>query len=79
MQIVPEESRARASASMALVLAAAQLIAAAVAGWTFTNLGYPRALGIIGMIAVGAAFLFKAVGHAEATPLVPCASESQVQ
>ena len=77
MQIVPEESRARASASMAVVLAAAQLIAAAAAGWTLTNLGYPRALGIIGMVAVGAAFLFRAVGHAETAPLVPCACESQ--
>lgn len=75
MQIVPEESRAGASASMALVLGAAQLVAAAAAGWTFTNLGYPRTLGMIGIIALIAGCLFKAVAHAETAPLVPCGNE----
>jgi MFS family permease len=62
MDVVPEEARGRASASMALVLGAAQLVAAACAGWAFTRLGYPRALGIIAMIAVTAGLLFKTVG-----------------
>jgi hypothetical protein len=44
MKLVPEESRGGASASMALVLGIAQLVAATTAGWTFTNLGYPRTL-----------------------------------
>jgi len=75
MDIVPEDARGRASASMALVLGAAQLIAAAAAGWTFTNLGYPLGLGIIAMIAVAAGLLFRTVAHAEARALVPCANE----
>ena len=71
MKIVPEESRGGASASMALVLGAAQLIAATCAGWTFTNLGYPRALGIIALVALTAGLLFKMAGHAETRALVP--------
>jgi predicted MFS family arabinose efflux permease len=70
MNIVPEESRGGASASMALVLGAAQLIAATCAGWTFTNLGYPRALGIIAFVALTAGLLFKMAGHAETRALV---------
>jgi MFS family permease len=71
MKIVPEESRGGASASMALVLGAAQLIAATGAGWTFTYLGYPRALGIIALVALTAGLLFKMAGHAETRALVP--------
>jgi MFS family permease len=70
MDIVPEEARGRASASMALVLGAAQLMAAAAAGWTFTNLGYPIALGIIAMIAVTSGLLFRTVARPEARALV---------
>jgi MFS family permease len=77
MDIVPEEARGRASASMALVLGAAQLIAAAAAGWTFTNLGYPRALGIIAMIALTAGLLFRKVVHAETGALLPCVDEAR--
>ena len=77
MNIVPEEARGSASASMAFVLGAAQLIAAACAGWTFTNLGYPRALGIIAIIALTAGLLFKTVAHAEAQPLIACADEGR--
>ena len=76
MNIVPEEGRGQASASMALVLGAAQLIAAACAGWAFTNLGYPLAFGIIALIALCAGFLFKTVVHTEAHGLVPIGSES---
>jgi MFS family permease len=76
MNIVPEEARGQASASMALVLGAAQLIAAASAGWAFTNLGYPLALGIIALIALWAGFLFKTVAHAEAHAVVPIGTES---
>jgi len=68
MNIVPQEARGSASASMAFVLGAAQLIAAACAGWTFTNLGYPRALGIIAVIALTAGLLFKTVAYAEPRP-----------
>ena len=71
MKIVPEESRGGASASMAVVLGAAQLIAATCAGWTFTNLGYPRSLGIIALVALTAGLLFKMAGHAETRALVP--------
>jgi len=77
MKIVPEELRGQASATMALVLAASQLIAAASAGWAFTNLGYPLAFGIIAGIALTAGFFFKTVAHAEARALVPCGNESQ--
>jgi len=76
MDIVPEEARGRASASMALVLGAAQLIAAAAAGWTFTNLGYPRALGIIATIAVSAGLLFRTVTHVETGALLACGNEA---
>jgi MFS family permease len=79
MNIVPEEARGSASASMAFVLGAAQLIAAACAGWTFTNLGYPRALGIIAVIALTAGLLFKTVAHAEAQPLMACTDEGRGQ
>ena len=80
MNIVPEEARGSASASMAFVLGAAQLIAAACAGWTFTNLGYPRTLGIIAMIALTAGLLFKTVAHAKEQPsLIACAHEDQGQ
>ncbi len=77
MKIVPEESRGGASASMALVLGAAQLIAATCAGWTFTNLGYPRALGIIALVAMAAGLLFKMAGHAEGRALVPVGNGGQ--
>ena len=79
MNIVPEEARGSASASMALVLGGAQLIAAAGAGWTFTNLGYPRSLGIIAIIALTAGLLFKSVAHREAQPLIACADQGQGQ
>jgi len=74
MNIVHEEARGQASASMALVLGAAQLIAAGWAGWTFTNLGYPLAFGIIALIALCAGLLFRAVAHTEARALVPAGS-----
>jgi predicted MFS family arabinose efflux permease len=77
MNVVPEEARGGASASMALVLGAAQLIAAACAGWAFTTLGYPRTLGIIAMIAVIAGLLFRTVRQAETPALVPCVDEVQ--
>jgi len=76
MDIVPEEARGRAPATMALVLGAAQLIAAAAAGWTFTTLGYPRALGIIAMIAFSAGLLFRTLAHAEPGPLLACGNEA---
>ena len=75
MNIVPPESRGGASATMALVLGIAQLIAATTAGWTFTNLGYPRALAIIAGVAFLAGLLFKSVAHAQTAPLVPCANQ----
>jgi len=77
MDIVPTESRGGASATMALVLGVAQLIAATTAGWTFTNLGYPRSLAIIAVIALLAGLLFKSVAHAKTAPLVPCANDSR--
>jgi MFS family permease len=79
MNIVPEEARGQASASMALVLGVAQLIAAAVAGWTFTNLGYPRTLGIIAVIALTAGLLFKTVVHEETRPLVAYGNDGRRQ
>jgi MFS family permease len=79
MKIVPEESRGGASASMALVLGAAQLIAATCAGWTFTNLGYPRSLGIIALVALTAGLLFKMAGHAETRALVPVSNGGRAE
>jgi MFS family permease len=72
MNMVPEEARGSASASMALVLGAAQLVAAACGGWAFKNLGYPVALGMIAMIAVIAGLLFRTVRHVETRALIPC-------
>jgi len=77
MDVVPEEARGRASASIALVLGAAQLVAAAGAGWTFTNLGYPRALAIIAMIALIAGLLFRTAAHAETGALLPVENEAR--
>jgi predicted MFS family arabinose efflux permease len=79
MEIVPEEARGGASASMALVLGAAQLIAAAAAGWSFTNLGYPLALSVIAMIALTAGVLFRTVAPAERRGLVPCGNGATVE
>jgi predicted MFS family arabinose efflux permease len=76
MNIVPEEARGQASASMALVMGAAQLIAAACAGWTFTNLGYPLAFGVIALIALCAGLLFKTGAHDGVRTLVPIGNES---
>lgn len=77
MGIVPEELRAGASASMALVLAVSQMIATGAAGWAFTNLGYPRTLGIIALIAVCAGILFNTMVQAPAQTLIPSGAESQ--
>jgi len=77
MSAVPQEGRGSASASMALVLGAAQLIAAWCAGWMFTALGYPRALGIIAIFAIAAGLMFRTVAHGKARMLVPCADESR--
>jgi MFS family permease len=77
MSIVPEELRSGASASMALALAASQLIAAATAGWAFTYLGYPRALGGIALIAVLAGVLFKTGLSTERRLLIPPATGVQ--
>ena len=71
MGIVPEELRGGASASMALVMGASQLIAAATAGWAFTNFGYPRVLGFIAFIAVSAGLLFRTIGRPERRTLIP--------
>jgi hypothetical protein len=75
MSVVPEETRGGASAAMALVLGASQLIAAGSAGWMFTALGYPRALGIIAGFAIIAGLLFRTVGYVEGSVLIPCADE----
>jgi len=75
MESVPEEARGNASASMSMVLSLAQLIAAAGAGWIFTNLGYPLAFGIIAMVAITAGLLFKSLAQSKARPLVPCRNE----
>jgi hypothetical protein len=77
MSIVPDELRSGASASMALVLAASQLIAAATAGWAFTYAGYPRALAAIVLLAVVAGVLFKAGLGAERRLLISRATEVQ--
>jgi predicted MFS family arabinose efflux permease len=77
MNVVPEEARGSASASMAVVLGAAQLIAASAAGWAFTNLGYPRTLGMIAVVAVTAGLIFRTVRDAEAAELIPCAEGEQ--
>ena len=77
MGIVPKELRAGASASMTLVLAVTQLIAAASAGWAFTNLGYPRALGIIALFAITAGILFNTVARPAPRSLIPGTVESQ--
>ena len=79
MNVVPEESRPGASATMALVLGVAQLIAATTAGWAFANLGYPRTLGIIAAIALTAGVLFKSVARMETRPLVPYGNESPAE
>ena len=79
MNMVPEESRGGASASMTLVLAVAQLIAATTAGWTFTNLGYPRTLGVIAAIALLAGILFKSVARAKTPVLTACGTESPAE
>ena len=76
MNVVPAEARGTASASIAMVVGASQLIAAAVAGWTFTNLGYPRALGIIAVIALIAGLLFRTVADTQPRTLVPCRNEA---
>jgi MFS family permease len=78
MGIVPKELRAGASASMTLVLALSQLVAAVSAGWAFTNLGYPRALGLIALIAICAGILFNTTARPATRPLIPGAAESQV-
>lgn len=77
MESVPEEQRGNASASMSMVLSIAQLIAAAGAGWTFTNLGYSRAFVIIAIVAITAGLLFKSVVQMKAHTLVPCRNEGQ--
>jgi MFS family permease len=77
MGIVPKERRAGASASMTLVLGISQLIAAASAGWAFTNLGYPRALGIIALFAIAAGILFNTVVRPAARSLLSNAVENQ--
>ena len=77
MEIVPKEVRAGASASMTLVLAISQLIAAASAGWGFTHLGYPRVLGIIALFAVTAGILFNTVVRPATNSLISDAVESQ--
>ena len=79
MNIVPEESRGAASASMALVLGVAQLMAATTAGWMFANLGYPRTLAIIAAIALLAGLLFKSVARARTPALVACGNESRAE
>jgi MFS family permease len=71
MGIVPKDLRAGASASMTLVLAVSQLIAAVSAGWAFTNLGYPRALGLIALIAICAGILFNTTARPATRPLIP--------
>ncbi len=65
--------------AMALVLGVAQLIAATAAGWTFTNLGYPRTLTIIAAIALTAAVLFKSVARTETAPVVRYGNESPAE
>ena len=72
MNIVPEEHRGGASASMTLAIAATQLIAGALAGWAFTHLGYSFAFAIIALIAGAAAFVFKTtVRAASSSPSHP--------
>ena len=79
MNVVPEESRAGASATMALTLGVVQLIAATTAGWTFTYLGYPRALGIIAVVALTAGLLFKSVGGVESPGLVAIGNQGRAE
>lgn len=77
MSAVPEEERGGASASMALVLGIAQLIAAGGAGWMFTTLGYPRTLAIISFVAVTAGWLFRTLRSQDAHALIPCADNAR--
>jgi len=77
MGIVPKELRAGASASMTLVIAISQLIAAASAGWAFTHLGYPRALAIIALFAITAGILFNAAVRRTTHSLIYGDVESQ--
>ncbi len=58
MGLVPEEHRGGASASMSFTLSCSQLIAAAIAGWAFKNVGYPPTLCAIAVVAVVAAGMF---------------------
>jgi Major Facilitator Superfamily len=58
MNNVPAEQQAGASASSSLVIAAMEVIAAALAGEVFAKYGYPIGLNGIAMIAVAAAILF---------------------
>lgn len=58
MNNVPAEQQAGASASNSLVIAATQVVAAALAGEVFTKYGYPLAFRGIAMIAVAGAILF---------------------
>lgn len=75
MSIAPEEHRGGASASMALVLASSQLVAATSAGWAFAHWGYPRTLGLIAFVAMFAGVLFKATNMRQEVGLVPHTSE----
>jgi MFS family permease len=61
MNIVPEDQRGGASASMSFTLSCAQLVAAALAGWGFTHLGYPAVLSAIAVAAVAAGLLLRRI------------------
>ncbi len=71
MSLASPEERSGASASMALVLSSAQLIAAVSAGWSYTTLGYPRSLAILAGLALLTGVLFKFVptGQGVSLPL----------
>ncbi len=59
MSLAPKDERSGAAASMTLVLGCVQLVAATLAGWSYTNFGYPRSLGMLALVAILAGLLFK--------------------
>jgi predicted MFS family arabinose efflux permease len=67
MSKVPVEERSSASAVNALVMSGCQAIAAVLAGWTITKLGYPRMLSLTAGIAILAAGLFWKLLKGEST------------
>jgi predicted MFS family arabinose efflux permease len=77
--VLPPE-RGGASALNYLFLSLANAAAAAAAGELFARFGYPPVLGVIAVLAVGAALLFKLLlGQSSVSPAFPATTHQSDQ